>query len=62
MGIKKKVFSHQNRWLCHWTSLVVQCIRICLPRQGTRAQSLIQEDSTCYKQLSHHAIAPKAVL
>ena len=31
-----------------WTSLVVQWLRICLPRQETQVQSLIQEDSTCY--------------
>ena len=29
-----------------WTSLVVQWIRIHLPKQGTRGWSLIQEDST----------------
>ena len=27
------------------TSLVVQWISVCLPRQGTRVQSLVQEDS-----------------
>ena len=32
----------QNR-----TSLVVQWLRIRLPMQGTRVQSLVQEDSTC---------------
>ena len=29
------------------TSLVAQWVRICLPVQGTRVQSLIPEDSTC---------------
>ena len=29
------------------TSLVVQWLRICLPRQGTWVRSLVQEDSTC---------------
>ena len=29
------------------TSLVVQWLRICLPMQGTRVQSLVWEDSTC---------------
>ena len=31
------------------TSLVVQWIGICLPKQGTRALSLVQEDSTCHR-------------
>ena len=30
-----------------WASLVVQWLRIFLPRQGTRVQALVQEDSTC---------------
>ena len=30
-----------------WTSLVVQWLRIHLPRQETRIQSLVWEDSTC---------------
>ena len=30
------------------TSLVVQWLRICLPVQGTRVQSLVQEDPTCH--------------
>ena len=29
------------------TSLVVQWLRICLPMQGTRVRSLVQEDPTC---------------
>ena len=29
------------------TSLVVQWLRICLPRQGTQVQSLVWEDSMC---------------
>ena len=32
---------------CTWTCLVVQWLRICLPRQGTRVRSLVQEDPTC---------------
>ena len=37
----------------HWrersgTSLVIQWLRICLPKQGTQVQSLVQEDSTCH--------------
>ena len=32
------------------TSLVVQWLRICLPMQGTRVQSLVWEDSTCCTQ------------
>ena len=31
-----------------WASLMVQWIRIHLPRQGTRVQSLVQEESTCH--------------
>ena len=33
------------------TSLVVQWIGICLPKQGTRALSLVQEDSTCHRTI-----------
>ena len=29
------------------TSLVEQCLRICLPMQGTRVQALVWEDPTC---------------
>ena len=32
-----------------WTSLVVQCIRICLSVQGTQVRSLVLEDSTCHR-------------
>ena len=34
------------------TSLVVQWLRIYLSMQGTRVQSLVQEDSTCHGELS----------
>ena len=30
------------------TSLVVQWLRICLPRQGTRVRALVREDLTCH--------------
>ena len=30
-----------------WASLVVQWLRICLPRQGTRVRALVWEDPTC---------------
>ena len=30
------------------TPLVVQLLRIRLPRQGTQVQSLVQEDPTCH--------------
>ena len=30
------------------TSLVAQWLRICLPMQGTRVRSLVQEDPTCH--------------
>ena len=39
------------------TSLVAQWLRICLPMQGTRVQSLVQEDPTCRgatKPVSHN--------
>ena len=29
-------------------SLVVQWLRICLPKQGTRVQALVREDPTCH--------------
>ena len=29
------------------TSLVAQCLRICLPMQGTRVQALVLEDTIC---------------
>ena len=32
---------------CIWTSLVVQCLRICLPMQVTWVWSLVWKDSTC---------------
>ena len=32
-----------------WTSLVIHCIGILLPMQGTRVQSLVLEDSTCHR-------------
>ena len=31
----------------NWTSLVAQCITICLPMQGTWVQFLVREDPTC---------------
>ena len=31
-----------------WTSLVAQCIGICLPMQEARIRSLVWEDSTCH--------------
>ena len=33
--------------LCAWASLVVQWLKICLPAQWTRVQSLIWEDPKC---------------
>ena len=30
-----------------WASLVAQCLRICLPMQGTRVRALVWEDPTC---------------
>ena len=32
---------------CDLTSLVIQWLRIHLPKQGTWVQSLVREDSTC---------------
>ena len=32
----------------HRTSLVIQCLRICMPVKGTWVQSLVQEDSTSW--------------
>ena len=31
------------------TSLVAQLLGICLPMQGTRVRSLVQEDPTCHR-------------
>ena len=49
----------------NWTSLVVQCLRICLPIKGTWVLSLTQEDPTCHgatKPMHHnywvHALEP----
>ena len=30
------------------TSLVAQCLEICLPVQGTQVRTLLQEDPTCH--------------
>ena len=35
--------------ICLQTPLAAQWIRICLPMQGTRFQSLVLEDSTCHE-------------
>ena len=40
-----------KRWVGD-TSLVVQLLRIHLPMQGTRVQSLVQEDPNTSQQLS----------
>ena len=37
------------------TSLVVQWLRICLPKQETRVQPLVWEDSTCCEEVSQNA-------
>ena len=37
-----------------WTSLVAQWLRICLPMQGTRVRSLVQEDPTCHRATKYH--------
>ena len=44
------------------TSLVVQCLRIRLPMQGTRVQALVQEDPTCREQLSPCATTTEPAL
>ena len=38
------------------TSLAVQWLRICLPRQGTRVWALVREDATCHRATKpvHH--------
>ena len=41
----------KRRELLWRTSLVVQWLRIYLPTQGTRVQSLVQEDSTCQRAI-----------
>jgi len=47
------------------TSLVVQWIKICLPMQGTRVRSLVQEDSTCRgatKPMYHNYWSPRTLV
>ena len=39
---------HMQKNECRGTSLVSQWLRICLPMQGTRVRSLVQEDPTCH--------------
>ncbi|KAI4537901.1 hypothetical protein MG293_012764 [Ovis ammon polii] len=39
-------------------SPVAQWIRICLPKQGTRVQSLVQEDSTCHRAIEPVSLEP----
>ena len=54
------VLSHETHtFLLTWntqseTSLTVQWLRICLPMQGTRVQSLAPEDSTCHTTKPGH--------
>ena len=45
-----------------WTSLVVQWLRIHLPMKGTQVQSLVQEDTTCYRELSRCTTSTEPVL
>ena len=41
-----------KKWI-YWISLVAQWLRIHLPLQGSRAQVLVQEDSTCRGAMAH---------
>ena len=54
----KRKLSQRNRLVLPLesfrTSLVIQMLRIHLPMQGTQAQSLVWEDSTCHGQLGPH--------
>ena len=51
-----KLSDHQESLVIHFTfqkiqyraSLVVEWLRICLPVQGTRVQSLVWEDPACH--------------
>ena len=45
----RKCTKHLNQEFDTGTSLVVQWLRICLPKQGTWVRSLVQEDSTCHR-------------
>ena len=38
--------------------LVVQCINIYLPKQGTQVRSLVQEDPTCHRAMCVTTIEP----
>jgi len=51
---------HSTRISRDETSLVVQWLRTRLPMQGTRVQSLVQDDSTCVEQLSPCATITEA--
>ena len=46
------------------TSLAVQWLRIHLPMQATQAQSLVQEESTCYGATKsvQHVLSPRATM
>ena len=59
LDVRRKVEGFRTRAKEHrlGTSLVAQWLRIRLPLQGTRARSLVQEDSTCHgatKPVSHN--------
>ena len=46
-GETKNLYSLKFKRESEGTSLVAQWLRICLPMQGTRVQSLVREDPAC---------------
>ena len=47
--LKSLEIHNKNKNKTRGTSLVAQWLRICLPKQGTRIQALVQEDPTCHR-------------
>ena len=60
---KKKFWDHADLNFLFWTSLMEWWIRIHLPMQRTRVQSLVQEDSTCRGATKpmHHSYQARAL-
>ena len=63
--LRTSIFYYILCWIRYllFTSLVVQWLRILLPVQGTRVQSLVWEDPTCHgatKPVRHNYWSPRA--
>ena len=56
-GVSEKWKNRSKTHTKMWASLVVQCLTICLPMQGTGLRSLVWEDPTCLwatKSIGHN--------